>query len=234
MNFIYDRLKKISYPGRGIMMGRTPDGKSACLAYFITGRSENSRNRVFSEEGTSLYTRPFDEEKVTDPSLIIYRAVAVYENKLIATNGDQTDTVYQGLKSSVSFSDILKTRTFEPDSPNYTPRISAIFSLDGEDSEFSMNIIKCADGKGEKAERIDFTYPALPGDGRFIRTYEDDGDPLLSFSGEPLRFETENDIGVFSKNLWESLNDENKISLYVRYVNLKTGEWESRLINKNE
>ncbi len=232
MNSIYDVLKNIDYPGRGILMGRTPDERCAVAAYFITGRSENSRNRIFSEEEAGLFTRPFDEEKVTDPSLIIYRALAVYENSLIVTNGDQTDTVYNGLSSSVAFSDILKTRTFEPDEPNYTPRISAVFYLDGEDSSFEMNIIKCADGKGEKAERFNFSYPAIPGDGRFIRTYEKNGNPLVSFSGEPVRFRTENDIDVFSKGLWESLSEENKISLYVRYTDLLTGKQESRLLNK--
>lgn len=215
-------------------MGRTSDGKAAVSAYFITGRSENSRNRVFAEEGTSLYTRPFDEAKVTDPSLIIYRAVAVYENKIIVTNGDQTDTVYSGLESSVSFSDILKTRSFEPDAPNYTPRISAVFYMDGEDSSFEMNIIKCADGKGEKAERSDFLYPAIPGSGRFIRTYEKNGNPIMSFSGEPVRFFTENSIDVFASGIWDSLDNENKISLYVRYVDIESGKQESRLINKNK
>lgn len=234
MHSIYDTLKEIDYPGRGILMGRTPDGRFAVAAYFITGRSENSRNRIFSEEGASLYTRPFDEDKVTDPSLIIYRAVAVYENKIIVTNGDQTDTVYHGLESSVSFSDILKTRTFEPDSPNYTPRISAVFSIDGDASEFSMNIIKCADNVGEKAERFDFSFPAIPGEGRFIRTYEKNGSPLLSFSGEPVAFRTENDIASFASKLWESLDEENRISLYVRYVDLETGKWVSRLTNKNK
>lgn len=234
INSIYDSLKENAYAGRGIVVGTTPDGKNAAVAYFIMGRSENSRNRIFVSEGQDLYTRPFDESKVSDPSLIIYRAVAVCDNKLVVTNGDQTDTIVSGIESGVDFKDILKTRTFEPDEPNFTPRISALLEFDEGDFSYEMSILKSLDPKGEKAARYTFSYPSMPGLGHFIHTYDCDGNPLPSFSGEPERVATDNDIDAFAANLWESLNPENKISLFVRYVNLETGKDESRLINKNK
>lgn len=234
VNSVYEILESNSYAGRGIIVGTTPDAKNAVAAYFIMGRSENSRNRIFAEEGTDVYTRPFDEAKVSDPSLIIYRAIAVHENKLVVTNGDQTDTVVHGFESGVDFKDILKTRTFEPDAPNFTPRISAVLEFDEGDFNYEMSILKSMDYEGKKAARYTFSYPSLPGLGHFIHTYDKDGNPLPSFSGEPERIATENDIDVFSEKLWKSLNSENKISLYVRYVNLETGKDESRLINKNK
>lgn len=234
INSIYDVLKSNSYAGRGIAIGKTPDGKKAAAAYFIMGRSENSRNRVFEEQGTDVYTKPFDESKVTDPSLIIYRAVAVFENKLIVTNGDQTDTVYDGYASGVGFSDILKTRTFEPDEPNFTPRISAAAEFSDGDFTYEMSILKSIDKEGSDAARYTFSYPSKAGLGHFIHTYDSDGNPLPTFSGEPRRFATENDIDVFAEKLWASLDSDNKISLYVRYIDLSSGDTESRMINKNK
>lgn len=234
VNSLYESVKTNAYPGRGIVVGKTPDGKNAVSAYFIMGRSENSRNRVFKAAGTDVYTEPFDASKVSDPSLIIYRAVAVYENKLIVTNGDQTDTVLNGIKSGVGFSDILKTRTFEPDSPNFTPRISALSEFSDGDFSYEMSILKSIDPEGSDAARFTFSYPSKPGLGHFIHTYDSDGEPLPTFSGEPERIETENDIDSFTHKLWTSLNAENKISLFVRYVDLSSGETVTRIINKNE
>ncbi len=231
---LYDLVSTNAYPGRGITVGKTPDGKSAVFAYFIMGRSENSRNRIFKEDGADVYTRPFDESKVSDPSLIIYRAVAVYENKLIVTNGDQTDTVYNGVVSGVSFNDILKSRTFEPDEPNFTPRISAMAEFSDGDFLYEMSILKSIDPEGSDAARYTFSYPSRAGLGHFIHTYDSDGTPLPTFSGEPRRIATENDIDIFTSKLWESLNADNKISLFVRYVDLESGETASKIINKNE
>ena len=222
-----------SYVGRGIVIGKSSDGKKACAAYFIMGRSANSRNRVFAERDGVLYTEPFDASKVEDPSLIIYAALREYKNKLIVTNGDQTDTIYEGIKAGGSFSGALATREFEPDAPNFTPRISGMITFRHGDFTYDMSILKSADEKGSACSRYTFSYPALPGLGHFIHTYVCDGNPIPTFQGEPERVAIPDDIDKFTDSLWNALDPDNKISLYVRYVDLETGEAENRLINKN-
>ena len=222
-----------SYVGRGIVIGKSSDGKKACAAYFIMGRSANSRNRVFAERDGVLYTEPFDASKVEDPSLIIYAALREYKNKLIVTNGDQTDTIYEGIKAGGSFSGALATREFEPDAPNFTPRISGMITFRHGDITYDMSIHKSADEKGSACSRYTFSYPALPGLGHFIHTYVCDGNPIPTFQGEPERVAIPDDIDEFTDSLWNALDPDNKISLYVRYVDLETGEAENRLINTN-
>ena len=227
------RLEGNTYPGRGIVIGKTADGKKAATAYFIMGRSANSRNRVFTEKDGAIFTEPFDASKVEDPSLIIYAALRNYENKLIVTNGDQTDTIWEGLKAGKSFSEALTTREFEPDGPNFTPRISGMITFGEGDFTYEMSILKSADAEGSACNRYTFTYPALSGLGHFIHTYVCDGNPIPTFQGEPERVAIDNDIDAFTNDLWNALDDNNKISLYVRYTDLATGECESRMINKN-
>ena len=222
-----------SYVGRGIVIGKTPDASRAVIAYFIMGRSENSRNRVFAEEDGVLYTRRFDESKVADPSLIIYAAMRSFDNKLIVTNGDQTDTIYNGLAAGKSFGQALETRQFEPDAPNLTPRISGMLNFDNNDFTYQMSILKSADPEGTACSRYLFSYPALPGLGHFIHTYVCDGSPIPTFQGEPERMAIPDDAEEFTRRLWNSLDENNRISLYVRTVDLKTGAVENRLINKN-
>ena len=222
-----------SYVGRGIVIGKTPDASRAVIAYFIMGRSENSRNRVFAEEDGVLYTRPFDESKVADPSLIIYAAMRSFDNKLIVTNGDQTDTIYNGLAAGKSFGQALESRQFEPDAPNLTPRISGMLNFDNNDFTYQMSILKSADAEGTACSRYLFSYPALPGLGHFIHTYVCDGSPIPTFQGEPERMAIPDDAEEFTRRLWNSLDENNRISLYVRTVDLKTGAVENRLINKN-
>ena len=222
-----------SYPGRGIVVGLTEDGKNAVTAYFIMGRSANSRNRIFAERGGVLYTEPFDASKVEDPSLIIYAAVRNFENKIIVTNGDQTDTVNDALKVGGSFKSALETREFEPDAPNFTPRISGMLTFENGDFTYEMSILKSADAKGSACNRYTFSYSPLAGLGHFIHTYVCDGNPIPTFQGEPERVAVPNDIDEFTSSLWNALDDDNKISLYVRYTDLSTGEEDSRLINKN-
>jgi hypothetical protein len=231
---IEERVKGNSYVGRGIVIGKTPDGKKACSAYFIMGRSSNSRNRIFQKEDEVLYTKPFDASKVEDPSLIIYAALRTYENKLIVTNGDQTDTVYEGLKQGVSFRDALATREFEPDAPNFTPRISGMLTFADQDFTYEMSILKSADAEGSACSRYTFSYPALAGLGHFLHTYVCDGNPIPTFQGEPERVSLPDDIDTFTTTLWEALDADNKISLYVRYTDLATGDYEDRLLNKNQ
>ena len=226
-------IENNSYVGRGIVAGKTPDGKKAVAAYFIMGRSNNSRNRIFTEKNGEVFTEPFDASKVEDPSLIIYAAVRKHENTLIVTNGDQTDTIYDGLKNALSFSKALEAREFEPDRPNFTPRISAVLNFDKNDFTYEMSILKSADENGTACNRYTFSYAPLAGLGHFIHTYVCDGDPIPTFQGEPERVKTENDIDVFTEKLWNALDKDNKISLYVRYTDLATGEEENRLINKN-
>ena len=223
-----------SYVGRGIVIGKTPDASRAVIAYFIMGRSENSRNRVFAEEDGVLYTRPFDESKVADPSLIIYAAMRSFDNKLIVTNGDQTDTIYNGLAAGKSFGQALETRQFEPDAPNLTPRISGMLNFDNNDFTYQMSILKSADPEGTACNRYLFSYPALPGLGHFIHTYVCDGNPIPTFQGEPERVSIPDSIDDFTKEIWESLDENNKISLYVRYIALATGTEENRLVNRNK
>ncbi len=224
-------IKGNSYVGRGIVLGRTPDGR-AVSAYFIMGRSANSRNRVFALDEGVLYTRPYDESKVADPSLIIYAALRKFENKLIVTNGDQTDTVWEGLKQGVSFGDSLKARCFEPDAPNLTPRISGMISFAGGSFSYELSILKSADAAGTACNRYLFSYEALPGLGHFLHTYVCDGDPIPTFQGEPERMAMSDDLDGFTSSLWDSLDPDNKISLYVRYTDPATGAFEDRLINK--
>ena len=221
------------YVGRGIVLGKTEDERCAVSAYFIMGRSNNSRNRVFVKHGGDLFTEPFDASKVEDPSLIIYAAVRETASGLIVTNGDQTDTVYAGLKSGLSFSDSLKSREFEPDAPNLTPRISGYITFGENDFSYEMSILKSADPLGTACNRYTFSYPSLKGLGHFIHTYVTDGNPIPTFQGEPERVAIPNDIDEFTKDIWENLNEDNKISLYVRYTDLATGEKTERLINKN-
>ena len=225
-------LEGNSYPGRGIIVGMTPDGKKAVTAYFIMGRSANSRNRIFVKKGDELFTEPFDASKVVDPSLIIYAAVRQYQDKLIVTNGNQTDTVYEGYASGKSFHDSLETREFEPDGPNFTPRISAVLRFSGE-YNYSMSILKGADEAGSACSRFTFDYPALPGLGHFIHTYVCDGNPIPTFQGEPERLAVSDDIGAFTEEVWNALDENNRISLYVRYVDLESKKYEDRIVNKN-
>ena len=232
-NDIAKLIEGNSYVGRGIVIGKSSDGKKACAAYFIMGRSANSRNRVFAERDGVLYTEPFDANKVEDPSLIIYAALREYKNKLIVTNGDQTDTIYEGIKAGGSFSGALATRELEPDAPNFTPRISGMITFRHGDFTYDMSILKSADEKGSACSRYTFSYPALPGLGHFIHTYVCDGSPIPTFQGEPERVAIPDDIDEFTDSLWNALDPDNKISLYVRYVDLETGEAENRLINKN-
>lgn len=227
-------LRENDYPGRGIVLGRTPDGTKAIAAYFIMGRSENSRNRVFAEDGQGIRTKAFDESKVTDPSLIIYAPVRVLGNKVIVTNGDQTDTIYEGMDKQLTFEQSLRTRTFEPDGPNFTPRISGIIHLENGGFNYAMSILKSNNGSEEGCLRYTFAYekPAA-GEGRFIHTYMHDGNPLPSFEGEPKLIGTLDDIDDFTDMMWENLNEDNKVSLFVRFIDIETGKYETRIINKN-
>lgn len=234
INDIYELIKDNSYVGRGIITGKSADGKKAVGAYFIMGRSANSRNRIFSEKDGGIITEPFDESKVEDPSLIIYTAVRRYDNKLILTNGDQTDTIYEGLKQGLSFNKALESRCFEPDAPNFTPRISAMITFADGDFSYQMSILKSIDEKGSDCARYGFSYPSVPGLGHFIHTYVQDGDPIPTFQGEPERIAIPDDIDAFTESIWKGLNEDNKISLYVTYTDLETMTEEHRLINKNK
>ena len=231
---ISERLYGNPYVGRGIAIGKTADGKKAAAAYFIMGRSENSRNRIFVKKDGALFTEPFDASRVQDPSLIIYAAVRNYENKLVVTNGDQTDTIVDGLKEGKSFSEALESRDFEPDAPNYTPRISGILCFQNGDFSYQMSILKSIDEDGSDTARFTFAYPAKAGLGHFIHTYVTDGNPIPTFQGEPERIFVPDDIDVFTEEIWENLNEDNKISLYVCYTDLVSGACEERIINKNE
>ena len=222
-----------TYPGRGIGVGLSEDKKYAVSAYFIMGRSENSRNRVFIEEGDEVIIHPFDASKVEDPSLIIYSPIRKYENKLIVTNGDQTDTVYDGLVAGKSFSEALTARCFEPDAPNFTPRISAMLTFGEGAFTYQMSILKSADAEGSACNRFTFDYAPIAGVGHFLHTYNCDGNPIPTFTGEPERIALRGDIDSLTKEIWENLNEQNKISLYVRFTELATGKTENRMINKN-
>jgi len=230
---IGENLKNNSYPGRGIVVGKSADGKYAVTAYFIMGRSENSRNRIFIENGEEVVIHPFDASKVEDPSLIIYSPIRKYGNTLIVTNGDQTDTIYDGLKAGKSFEEALRSREFEPDSPNFTPRISAALDL-SDTFTYKMSILKSADENGSACNRYTFEYSPINGLGHFIHTYNCDGNPIPTFTGEPERVAIPNDIDDFCNIIWTNLNENNKISLYVRYIDLATGEISNRMINKNK
>ena len=229
-----ERLEGNRYPGRGIVIGKTPDGKKAAIAYFIMGRSANSRNRVFTEKNGEIFTEPFDASKVEDPSLIIYAAVRSYENKLIVTNGNQTDTIYDGLAAGKSFSQALTSREFEPDAPNLTPRISGMLTFEGNDFTYEMSILKSGDAAGTFCNRYTFSYGASAGLGHVLHTYVCDGNPIPTFQGEPERVAMDDDIDAFTTDLWNALDAENRISLYVRYTDLETGEAQSRMVNKNK
>ena len=232
---LYEELKQNSYPGRGIVLGKSQDGKFAVAAYFIMGRSVNSRNRVFVEDGCGIRTQAFDPSKLEDPHLIIYAPVRVLGNKTIVTNGDQTDTIYDLMNQQMTFEQALRTREFEDDAPNYTPRISGIIKTDDGDFNYALSILKSADGDPSSCLRHTYTYTnARAGEGHFIHTYQGDGSPLPSYQGEPKQVEIPNDIEQFTNDLWESLNEENKVSLFVRYINLENGEVKSKIVNKNQ
>lgn len=232
---IEQELKGNSYPGRGIIIGKSRDGKNAVTAYFIMGRSENSRNRIFVEDGKGIRTRAFDESKLTDPSLIIYAPVRVLGNKTIVTNGDQTDTIYEGMDKQMTFEQCLRSREFEPDAPNYTPRISGIMHLENGGFNYAMSILKSNQGNPDSCRRYTFAYEnPKAGEGHFIHTYMRDGNPLPSFEGEPRLISIIDDIDSFAEILWNSLHPDNKVSLFVRYINIKTGKYETRILNKNK
>jgi IMP cyclohydrolase len=232
-------LRETSYPGRGIMIGRTADGAKAVTAYFIMGRSVNSRNRIFVEDGEGIRTEAFDPSKMEDPSLIIYAPVRVYGNKTIVTNGDQTDTIYEGLDKQFTFEQSLRSREFEPDAPNYTPRISGVMHVEKNRFNYAMSILKSDQGDPSSCLRYTFAYEnPKAGEGRFISTYMGDGNPLPSFEGEPRALEldaafTEN-IDVFTDRVWTALNEDNKVSLFVRFIDIATGNYETRIVNKNQ
>lgn len=227
-------LKENSYPGRGIVIGRSEDGSKAVTAYFIMGRSVNSRNRVFTATEDGIKTEAFDSSKLTDPHLIIYSPVRVLGNKTIVTNGDQTDTIYEGMDKQMTFEQSLRCREFEDDAPNYTPRISGIMHVEGGTYNYAMSILKSADGDPSSCERHTFTYTnPKAGIGRFLHTYMGDGNPLPSFEGEPEKVEIKGDIDEFTANVWESLNEDNKVSLFVRYIDIATGKADTRIVNKN-
>lgn len=233
---IEKELKENAYPGRGIIIGKSADGKCAVTAYFIMGRSENSRNRVFVTEGEGIRTEAFDPSKLTDPSLIIYAPVRVLGNKTIVTNGDQTDTIYEQMNNQLTFEQSLRLREFEPDAPNYTPRISGIIKNENDGTfNYALSILKSANGNPDSCQRFTFTYKnPINGQGHFIHTYKCDGNPLPSFEGEPKLISIPSDINEFKNTLWSSLNEENKVSLFVRYIDLETGKTETIIENKNK
>ncbi len=231
---IAERLKENAYPGRGIICGRTSDGKYAISAYFIMGRSENSRNRVFVTEGEGIRTEAFDPAKLKDPSLIIYAPVRVLGSNTIVTNGDQTDTVYEEMEKGKSFEMSLRGRKFEPDGPNYTPRISSVLHVEGGRYDYAMSILKSNNGDPSSCNRYTYSYDApAAGEARFIHTYMMDGDPLPSFEGEPELVDVRDDIDEYTKLLWEALNEDNKVSLFVRFIEIESGKYETRIVNKN-
>ena len=228
-------LSATTYPGRGIVIGRSEDGTKAVTAYFIMGRSENSRNRVFVEDGEGIRTQAFDPSKLSDPSLIIYAPVRVLGDKTIVTNGDQTDTVYDLMKQGKTFEESLRTREFEPDGPNYTPRISGLMTVSSGKYEYAMSILKSHNGNPDQCDRYTFSYDApVAGEGHFIHTYMKDGNPLPSFEGEPTWVKISGNIDEFTDMIWNNLNQDNKVSLFVRYIDIATGEYETRIINKNK
>ena len=228
-------LRENAYPGRGIVIGRSADGKSAVTGYFIMGRSTNSRNRVFVTEGEGIRTEAFDPSKLEDPSLIIYAPVRVLGNKTIVTNGDQTDTIYEGMDKQLTFEQSLRSREFEPDAPNYTPRISGVMHVESGNYSFAMSILKSNNGNPAQCNRYTYAYEnCVAGEGRFIHTYMHDGNPLPSFEGEPKLVSIPNDIDEFTDMLWTNLNEDNKVSLFVRYIDIATGEYETRIVNKNK
>ena len=229
-----EELSSTTYPGRGIVIGKTPDGKKAAIAYFIMGRSENSRNRIFVKDGEGIRTEAFDPSKLEDPSLIIYAPVRVLGNKTIVTNGDQTDTIYDLMDKQYTFEQALRTRDFEPDAPNYTPRISGVLHFDNGSFNYAMSILKSNNGNPEACNRYTFAYenPAA-GEAHFIHTYMGDGNPLPSFEGEPTLVDVPDNMDDFADLVWNNLNNDNKVSLFVRYINIEDGSYETKIINKN-
>ena len=228
-------LASNEYPGRGIAVAKAPDGRQMFIGYFIMGRSENSRNRVFVEDGEGIRTQAFDPSKLSDPSLIIYAPVRVLGNKTIVTNGDQTDTIYELMDKQQTFEQALRTREFEPDAPNYTPRISGIMHIDNGTYNYAMSILKSNNGNPDSCNRYTFAYQnPVAGEAHFIHTYMGDGNPLPSFEGEPKLVGLEGDIDTFTSLVWENLNEENKVSLFVRYIDIETGKYETRIVNKNK
>ncbi len=232
---IQSELASQTYHGRGIMIGKSADGKNAVIAYFIMGRSENSRNRVFVAEGDALRTKAYDPAKMVDPHLIIYYPVRVLGNKTIVTNGDQTDTIYAGMDRQLTFEQALRSREFEDDKPNFTPRISGIVHCENANMNFAMSILKSAEGNDASCERFTFAYSdPLPGRAKFIHTYSGEGNPLPSFEGEPKTLQLPDvDIDTLTSLLWNNLHADNKVSLFVRYINIADGTCESRIVNKN-
>lgn len=227
-------LSENAYPGRGIVLGKSPDGQNAVIAYFIMGRSVNSRNRVFEATADGIRTKAFDESKLTDPHLIIYSPVRVLGNKTIVTNGDQTDTIYEGMDNQLTFEQSLRSREYEDDAPNYTPRISGIVHTENGAMNYAMSILKSADGNPDSVHRFTFGYSnPVNGEGHFIHTYMGDGNPLPSFEGEPEKITVVNDIDAFTDLLWTNLNEDNKVSLFVRYIDLESGKATDRIVNKN-
>ncbi len=224
-----------TYPGRGILIGKSADGKYAVTAYFIMGRSETSRNRIFVEDGEGIRTQAYDPAKMTDPELVIYAPVRVLGNKTIVTNGDQTDTIYEQMDRQQTFEQALRTREFEPDAPNYTPRISGILHIENGNYNYAMSILKSSDGNPAACSRFTFAYGnPLPGEARFIHTYLGDGDPLPSFEGEPKRVAIDGGADELAGLIWENLNEDNKVSLFVRFIDIATGAYETRIINKHQ
>ncbi|MBO4395658.1 MAG: IMP cyclohydrolase [Eubacterium sp.] len=235
MKSLEQELKGNSYPGRGIVIGKTPDGTKAVTAYFIMGRSENSRNRVFAEDGEGIRTQAYDESKVEDPSLIIYAPVRVRGIDTIVTNGDQTDTIYDYMEKGWSFEQALKLREFEPDAPNYTPRISGIMRVNRGSFDFAMSILKSHNGDPSGCDRFTYHYENPPaGEGYFIHTYMGDGNPLPSYQGDPTPVDVMDDIDAYTEMIWNSLNQENKVSLFVRFIDINTGKYDTRIVNKNQ
>ena len=230
-----NELKNNAYPGRGIVIGKSADGTKAVAAYFIMGRSENSRNRVFVEDVAGIRTQAFDPAKLSDPSLIIYAPVRVLGNKTIVTNGDQTDTIYEGMDKQMTFEQSLRCREFEPDGPNFTPRISGIMHIENGSYNYAMTILKSNNGNPDSCNRFTFAYenPAA-GEGHFIHTYMHDGNPLPSFEGEPKLVAISDDMDEFTDMLWSSLDEDNKVSLFVRYIDIATGSYKTRIVNKNQ
>ena len=229
-----EMLKQNEYPGRGIVLGKSEDGSAVVAAYFIMGRSENSRNRIFVSDDEGIRTEAFDASKMKDPSLIIYAPVRVLGQNTIITNGDQTDTLYEGLSKGMTFEQALRSRTFEPDEPNYTPRISGLLHVENGSYDYALSILKSDNGNPESACRFTFSYDnPQDGVGRFIHTYRGNGNPLPSFEGEPVSVVIRGDIDVFTNRIWESLNEDNKVSLFTRFIKIETGEYETRIVNKN-